>query len=246
MKFIPTTATAANKLRRRANDQRKRTDESPAAALDDVARASGYESWRHVTCCVEQTPASREALGPLPDVLARFLEATARTMPPSEASKQAFAGGLAFALDVKDIEGGLDDDIVFCGDAWAIAGADLLRVFAHEKEYEDDLSLAERMAEKPDLRPRTSGSAAASATCRRCRRCAPAARWWTRLRRQTTGARCAPTRRRAATGRVRGPARRVGPGGALSRSPGRQQRAERPQPVAPALGQATVGSPLPR
>lgn len=150
MRFIPTTATAADKLKRGAKEQRKKTGVSLGVALDDMARASGYESWKHVTSCVEQTPASREALGPLPDVLARFLEAIARTMPPSETSKQVFAGGLAFALDVKDAEGGLDDDIVFCDDAWPIAGVDLLRVFAHEKEHEDDLSLAERLAEEPD------------------------------------------------------------------------------------------------
>lgn len=152
MKFIPTTATAAGQLRRRAKAERKKTGVSLAAALDDVARASGYDSWKHVTACLERTPASREALAPLPDVLAQYLAAIAKARPPSDASRQAFASGLAFAFDVKEAESGLDDDVVFCDDAWPIAGADLLRVFAHEKDGGGDLSLAERLAEEPDLR----------------------------------------------------------------------------------------------
>jgi hypothetical protein len=151
MKFIPITATAVDRLRRRAKTWSKQAGVSPVPALDDVARAGGYETWKHVTACLEQTPASGETPGPLPEVLAQYLTAIAKATPPSLDSRQAFAAGLAFAFDARLIDGRLDDDVVFCDDAWPIAGADLLRLFAHRKESDDDLSFTERLAEAADL-----------------------------------------------------------------------------------------------
>lgn len=55
LEFIHTTATAAEKLKRLAKLQCKGTETSYASALDAVAKKDGYNNWKHVTWCVEQS-----------------------------------------------------------------------------------------------------------------------------------------------------------------------------------------------
>lgn len=55
MELIPTTATAAEKLKRLAKTQCKGTETPFASALNAVAKGHGYNNWKHVTWCVEQS-----------------------------------------------------------------------------------------------------------------------------------------------------------------------------------------------
>lgn len=58
MEFIPTTATAAEKLKRLVKTLRKTTKTSLAVALDAVARKHGYAHWKRVAVSLEQTTGS--------------------------------------------------------------------------------------------------------------------------------------------------------------------------------------------
>ena len=103
MEFISTTATAAEKLKRLAKTLRKTTNTSLAVALNAVAKQHGYEHWKHVTVCLEQT-ASASCSKPLPESLKSLLDRAAARHPASAELQKAFAQGFVFALDVKDAE----------------------------------------------------------------------------------------------------------------------------------------------
>jgi hypothetical protein len=141
--FIPTTATATEKLKRLAKNHRKGAGTSLAVALDSVAQSSGYLSWKHVSECLHLSKTAPISRPPLPEVLQVFLADYAKSTPPSSDSKQAFQTGLVFSMDVKEAESmRLSDDFVECGDAWVVAAADIWPVFVHSTDNEDDTSLA--------------------------------------------------------------------------------------------------------
>lgn len=145
MNFIPTTATAAEKLKRLAKKQRKATGSSLAAALDAVATANGYANWKHVAVCVDQTPATARA-APLPQGLGDRLADDVMRYPPLPASELAFREGLVFAMDVNDADGmPLGADVAECEDIWPLAAADMWRILVHARDDENDRSLAESL-----------------------------------------------------------------------------------------------------
>lgn len=143
MDIIPTTATAAEKLKRLAKTRRKATGTSLAAALDTVAKEHGYCHWKHVTVCVEQTaidPTSK----PLPEELKQLLDSAVARDPASTDSQHAFASGFAFAMDVKDAEQiSQASDCVECDDAWHIAAREVWRVLVHHRDIETNTTLFE-------------------------------------------------------------------------------------------------------
>ncbi len=144
MIHIPTTATAAEKLKRRAKALRKETRTSLAVAQETVAKEDGYLSWKHVTVCADRTEAEPKALPRLPTLLVDCLAGEARRQPPDEQSVRAFSSGLVFAMDVKDADGlDLGENVVECDDGWTIAAADIWRVYVRHRE--DDSSLAKTM-----------------------------------------------------------------------------------------------------
>ena len=143
MNFIPTTATAAEKFKRLAKMQRKTVPSSLAVALDDIARQHGYAHWKHVTVCIEQTAVAATSMD-LPPDLVQFLNSEAARHPASTVSRDAFARGLCFALDVKDAGEMLPIlDCVECDDAWHIAARDVWRVLVYSKDMEMETSLFE-------------------------------------------------------------------------------------------------------
>jgi hypothetical protein len=148
MNNIPTTATVAEKLKRLAKTRRKSTGTSLAVALDAVAKEHGYEHWKHVTVCLEQTP--RLSLErPLPEFLKDLLDEAAARNPASAESQQAFAQGFVFAMDVKDAEDlSPTSDYIECDDAWHLAARDLWRGLVHYRDEETGTTLLE--AQSPE------------------------------------------------------------------------------------------------
>ena len=73
MKFIPTTATAVEKLKRSAKNLRNETRTSLAVALESIAKSAGYDNWKHVTVCQEQTTSQPKDDVHFPKVLYDFL-----------------------------------------------------------------------------------------------------------------------------------------------------------------------------
>ena len=143
MGFISTTATAAEKLKRLAKTLRKTTDTSLAVALDAVAKQHGYEHWKHVTVCVEQT-VSLSRSKPLPDSLKDLLDRAAARHPASVESQKAFAQGFVFAMDVKDAEElSLTSEYAECDDGWYLAARDLWRGLVHYRDDETGTTLFE-------------------------------------------------------------------------------------------------------
>lgn len=143
MEFISTTATAAEKIHRLAKTLRKTTKTSLAVALDTVARQHGYQHWKHVTDCHEETAALRKAK-PLPDELRVFLDETAASDPALIETQQAFARGVVFAMDVKGAQSmSLRQDYEECGDGWHIAARDLWRGLIHYRDDETGTTLFE-------------------------------------------------------------------------------------------------------
>ena len=141
LNHIPTTATAAGKLKRRAKALRKETRTSLAAAQETVAKHDGYLSWKHVTVCADRTKAEPKTLPPLPMLLVDTLAGEAQRQPPNEQSVLAFASGLVFAMDVKDADGlDLGADVVECDDGWTVAAADIWRVYVHHREGRSSLA----------------------------------------------------------------------------------------------------------
>nr|WP_315428398.1 hypothetical protein [uncultured Albidiferax sp.] len=143
MEFISTTATAAEKLKRLAKTLRKTTDTSLAVALDAVAKQHGYEHWKHVTVCVEQT-ANVSRSKPLPDSLKDLLDRAAMRKPASAESQKAFAQGFVFAMDVKEAEElSLTSEYAECDDGWYLAAKDLWRGLVHYRDDETGTTLFE-------------------------------------------------------------------------------------------------------
>lgn len=144
MTFIPTTATAAEKLKRLAKTRRKSSPTSLAVALDAIAMEHGYAHWKHVTECIAQTAAAAPSSIPLPSDLVQMLDSVAARQPASTASREAFARGLSFALDVKEAEQMSPiPACIECDDAWHIAARDIWRVLVHGKDIETGTSLFE-------------------------------------------------------------------------------------------------------
>lgn len=143
MEFIATTATAAEKLKRLAKTLRKTTGTSLAVALDAVAKQHGYEHWKHVTVCLEQT-ASASRSKPLPESLKELLDRAAARHPASVESQKAFAQGFVFAMDVKDAEElSLTSEYAECDDGWYLAARDLWRGLVHYRDDETGTTLFE-------------------------------------------------------------------------------------------------------
>lgn len=148
MEFISTTATAAEKLKRLAKTLRKATGTSLAVAQDAVAKQHGYEHWKHVTVCLEQT-ASASRSKPLPDSLKDLLDQAAARHPASAESQKAFAQGFVFAMDVKDAEElSLTSEYAECDDGWYLAARDLWRGLVHYRDDETGTTLFE--AQSPE------------------------------------------------------------------------------------------------
>lgn len=146
MKFIDTTTTALDKLKRKAWTYRKTESVSLAFALDEVARQGGYDHWRHVTQCHART--ALEGGGePLPAELQSFLDRAAQTTPASVASQLAFERGLVFAMDVKEAnELSFPADYVECDDAWYLVARDLWRGLARERDEVTGLPYSRSMS----------------------------------------------------------------------------------------------------
>ena len=143
MEFISTTATAAEKLKRLAKTLRKTTNTSLAVALDAVAKQHGYEHWKHVAVCLEQT-ASVSRSKPLPESLKDLLDRAAARHPASAESQKAFAQGFVFAMDVKDAEElSLTPEYAECDDGWYLAAKDLWRGLVHYRDDETGTTLFE-------------------------------------------------------------------------------------------------------
>src|SRR5574337_953691 len=143
MEFIATTATAAEKLKRLAKTLRKTAGTSLAVALDAVAKQHGYEHWKHVTVCLEQT-ASASRSKPLPESLKDLLDRAAARHPASVESQKAFAQGVVFAMDVKDAEElSLTSEYAECDDGWYLAARDLWRGLVHYRDDETGTTLFE-------------------------------------------------------------------------------------------------------
>lgn len=143
MEFISSTATAAEKLKRLAKTLRKTTGTSLAVALDAVAKQHGYEHWKHVTVCLEQTVSANRSK-PLPESLKDLLDRAATRHPASVESQKAFAQGFVFAMDVKDAEElSLTSEYAECDDGWYLAARDLWRGLIHYRDDETGTTLFE-------------------------------------------------------------------------------------------------------
>jgi hypothetical protein len=70
MDFVPTTATAVEKLNLLAKKRRKASGMPLATALDTVAKEHGYDHWKHVTVCLQKTQSTGASAEPV--VLTRF------------------------------------------------------------------------------------------------------------------------------------------------------------------------------
>lgn len=146
MKFIPTTATAVEKLKRSAKNLRKETRTSLAVALESIAKSAGYDNWKHVTVCLEQTASQSKDDTNLPKVISDFLAHQLKDSPPSPEILDAIANGLVFAMDVKDAEElNLDrkSDLDECESVWPVAAADMWKVLVYTKNPENDKCLAD-------------------------------------------------------------------------------------------------------
>lgn len=149
LQLIPTSATAAEKLKRLAKTQRKGTGSSLAAALDAVAIEHGYTNWKHVTWCKEQgkpAGAAVVSIRPLPGLLAQFLNEVIGYEPPAQETKRAFQSGLVFAVDVKNADDvALGDDVVACDDGASIAAGDVWTVLVNSKDNETGAPLLQHL-----------------------------------------------------------------------------------------------------
>jgi hypothetical protein len=144
LKHIPTTATAVQKLNRSAKKLRKETRSSLANALDAVANSAGYDSWKHVTVCLEQTKLESMDKSVLPTILAEFLQQQRIQTPPAQTSQDAMKFGLVFAMDVKDAERTRwPDEVVEDEGMWLLAAEDILKVFVHAPSDLTGKSLAQ-------------------------------------------------------------------------------------------------------
>nr|WP_315494229.1 hypothetical protein [uncultured Rhodoferax sp.] len=140
MAFISTTSTLVDKLKREAKTLRKTTGTSLAVALDTVAMQHGYDHWKHVSSCREDTI----SLKSLPDSLAEYLDRAAKNNPASTESQKAFAHGFVFAMDVKDaLELSLASEFAECDDGWYLAARNLWTGLIHHRDDETGATLFE-------------------------------------------------------------------------------------------------------
>lgn len=152
MQFIPTTATAVEKLRRQAKTLRKSTGTSLAVAQDTIAQQHGYAHWKHVTVCAQQTTRERPRK-PLPEHLADYLDRAAARDPASAETQKAFGHGFVFAMDVKDAESlTLEPEYIEFEDGWYIAARQLWPALIQELEEESGGTFLERLAPSDLLR----------------------------------------------------------------------------------------------
>lgn len=148
MQHIPTTATATEKLKRLAKTHRKITGTSLAVALDAVAKQHGYEHWKHVTICQEQTAAIHRTK-PLPEALKQYLDEAATRQPAVAKTQEAFEHGFVFAMDVKDAEDiALTPDYTEADDGWHLAARDLWRFLVHYRDEETGTTLYETQSDE--------------------------------------------------------------------------------------------------
>ncbi len=149
MQHIPTTATFAEKLKRQAKTLRKTTGTSLAFALDTVAKQNGYEHWKHVTDCLEQTKNTPKQTLELPGEMMRVLDQAAQHNPATPATQKAFAKGFVFAMDVKDASEVTPEPVfIECQDGWYLAAKDLWPGLIHFIEEDSGVSLSQ--TEEPD------------------------------------------------------------------------------------------------
>lgn len=151
MKFIPTTATAVEKLKRSAKNLRNETRTSLAVALESIAKSAGYDNWKHVTVCQEQTTSQPKDDVHFPKVLYDFLAQQLRDSPPSSEALDAMKNGLVFAMDVKDADDlnqELRKDLDECESAWIVAATDIWKVLISSKNPESDKCLLDLMQGK--------------------------------------------------------------------------------------------------
>ena len=140
MQFIHTTATTVDKLKRQAKAPRKTSGSSLAVELDNVAKQNGYDHWKHVIYCQAKTKESKL----LPSKLSEFLKNIETEQPALIETKNAFANGFVFAMDVKDAqELSLTEEYVACHDGWYIAAKDLWYGLIYYKEDDMVRTLAE-------------------------------------------------------------------------------------------------------
>lgn len=155
MRFIPTSSTAVEKLKRAAKKRRSLVPTSLAVALDTVALAEGYANWKHVTWCASQPqPAFSRDLSP-------ELRAELSHQPVLEPEVlQSFASGLVFAVEMKEASETPyedHDDIAECDDALLRACLDIWPLLIHQiqqevgRDYTQDTSHEDVVQELMDL-----------------------------------------------------------------------------------------------
>lgn len=145
MRFIATTATAAEKLNLQARKYRKSSGVSLASAQDFVAQQSGYDHWKHVTVCAAQTMRSKSS-PVLPQWLTQSLNSAGSRVPALGDTEKAFAHGFIFAMDVIDaarLE--ITSDFVECADAWYLVARNLWPILIHYRRSESSKTLLESM-----------------------------------------------------------------------------------------------------
>lgn len=148
MQHIPTKATAVEKLKRLAKTHRKTTGTSLAVALDAVAKQHGYEHWKHVTICQEQTAVIHRTK-PLPEALKQYLDEAAARQPAAVETQVAFEHGFVFAMDVKDAADiALTPDYTEADDGWHLAARDLCRFLVHHRDEDTGATLYETQSDE--------------------------------------------------------------------------------------------------
>lgn len=135
MRLIHITQTATEKLKRLAKLRRSSNGTSLAVALDAISKENGFDNWKHVTTCLTQTSAAQittKQVKALPEHLVDLLQGYERNSPASTESRNAFAHGFIFAMDVKDAQDiNLSEDYSEANDAWYLAAKDIWPVVIH-------------------------------------------------------------------------------------------------------------------
>jgi len=152
MNFLPTTATAVEKLKRQAKDLRRTTGTSLAVAQDAVAKQHGYMHWKHVTECLKRTPSHRHNR-PLPKHLLDWLDRAAASDPAPDSTREAFDRGFVFAIDVKESENLTPHpEYIECEDGWHIAARQLWQSLVQKMDADSVQSAFERLTPEGQLR----------------------------------------------------------------------------------------------
>jgi len=139
MRHIPTTRTAVEHLKLEAKRLRN-PKTSLTAAREQVARKTGYDSWKHVTVCAAATSASGPSAS-LPAVLEDFLAREIRDSRLDADVADALVRGLVFAFDIKDASNtSFDEDVLECDDVLPHVARDLLLSYLAEDDELRELS----------------------------------------------------------------------------------------------------------